>query len=614
MSHSLDDPGPRRSRPRGPYRASTFPPRLFFHSAVTSRQHVRRSGLFVLLVPLMLGCRAKSKTDAGGGEAAPAPASVARMRAGIAPVLVADSAGLRHYLETVDTVRGATFDVTWSPNSVRLTRDQTLRSLRRVSRDGATFTFASGDPAIAGLKPGQILLVWGIALRKVTAVEPQGAAIVVRTDLVPLPEAIPNGRIEWRSQVSFAQGLVSPKALPPDTASKRSSLPWPAAGIFRFASYHQGEGQGGGPEGGADAEAELPHHSGGEIGDYEYEIGFANEGNRLDFQLEVRKGEGEGPFKEPGENQGERSRAHGTQSVGANGGFDGERHGAALTNEEKKQKKEHEEQDKNTRNGVNKPETPADILTPKGLFGIANELLDLRVRVRGHLDGFGTSGSILLTNAKLGNFKGAVENLHGDADLDWIARLGERGIFSEKVKLEVPFNYDIPLIIGGLPFVVEVGANLLLTPGLTSRHATATGSYHITFDGTTGISATPNDAKTEGSLSGTAEDTHHQVTTLGVSAILVAAQVPRIGFGLGLLNSSAVAFIDHVLSTSVVSAGATALIPCRRFEIFSTFGAGVGVQILGIPVPGVGSKHQLKEPFHKVVTEPEGLNCKVAGE
>jgi hypothetical protein len=40
----------------------------------------------------------------------------------------------------------------------------------------------------------------------------------------------------------------------------------------------------------------------------------------------------------------------------------------------------------------------------------------------------------------------------------------------------------------------------------------------------------------------------------------------------------------------------------------------VGVQILGIPVPGVGSKHQLKEPFHKVVTEPEGLNCKVAGE
>jgi hypothetical protein len=248
---------------------------------------VQRAVILATLVPVMLGCRAKSKDTAGGGEAP--PASIPRIRAGLAPVLVADSAGLRHYLETVDTVRGATFDVTWSPNSVRLTRDQTLRSLRRVSRDGATFTFAGGDPTIAGLKPGQILLVWGIALRKVTAVESLGPAIVVRTDLVSLPEAIPNGRIAWKSQVSFGQGLVAPSMVPGDSAAKRASLRQPAAGIFRFASYRQGGGKGPGPEGGENAEeTELPHHSEGEVGGYEYEIGFANEGDRLDFQLEAR--------------------------------------------------------------------------------------------------------------------------------------------------------------------------------------------------------------------------------------------------------------------------------------------------------------------------------------
>src|SRR4029077_19145935 len=95
-----------------------------------------------------------------------------------------------------------------------------------------------------------------------TAVDSQGPRIVVRTDLVSLPEAIPNGRIEWKSQVSFGQGLVSPTALPPDTATKRSSLSWPAAGLFQFASYHQGEGQAGGSGAGGggwgDAEAELP--------------------------------------------------------------------------------------------------------------------------------------------------------------------------------------------------------------------------------------------------------------------------------------------------------------------------------------------------------------------
>jgi len=589
-----------------------------------------RSTLVLVLTTAAIGCRPTPKSEASGAPTGPAggagaggsqPASgAARLRTGVAPMLVADSAGIRQYLETVDTVRGATFDVTWNPNSVRLTRDETLRSLRRVSRDGGTFTFAAGDPALAALKPGQILLVWGIALRKVTAVEPSGAAIVVRTDLVSLPEAIPQGHIAWNAQpASFGQGIVSPSVVAPDTARKTSLAP-AAPSLFRLASWQQGEGQEGqnpaAENGNGEAEGEeveLPHHTDGEIGGYEYEVGYANANGRLDFQLEARKGE-EGPFPEPQEEQGERTRAHGTQHVGANGGYDGEQHGAALTDEEKKQKKEHKEQEENTKQGVGKPETPGDILTPKGLFGLANEVFDLRVKVRGHLDGFNTSGDIATGGSALGGFKAKVEKLNGTADLDWIARLGEKGVFSEKVKLEIPFNYDIPLIIGGLPFMVEIGANLLVTPGLTSHHASATGSYHIVFDWSAGITATGTDVKTESSLTGNVESGPRQVTSVGVSAVLVAAQVPRIGFGLGLLNTSAVAFVDHVIAASVVTEGMLGLVPCKRYQINSTFGAGVGVQILGIPVPGANSKHTLGTPFQKVETEPPGFNCKVKDE
>jgi hypothetical protein len=585
----------------------------------------------VALAVTAAGCHGKPKpessrapADAGQGAGAAQPASgAARLRTGVTPLLVADSAGIRSYLETVDTVRGATFDVTWNPNSVRLTRDQTLRSLRRVSRDGGSFTFAAGDPAIAALKPGQILLVWGIALRKVTAVEPAGATVVVRTDLVSLPEAIPQGHIAWNAQpASFGQGIVSPSVVAADTARKAALAP-AAPGLFRLASWQQGEGQGEqNPEAGNDQgeegsenaeEAELPNHKSGEAGGYEYEIGYANANGRLDFQLEARKGE-EGAFPDPEKEQGERTRAHGTDHVGANGGFDGTQHGAALTDEEKKQKKEHKEQEENTKQGMGKPETPLDALTPKGLFGLANEVFDLRVKVRGHIDGFDTSGDIATGGSALAGFKAKVEKLHGDADLDWIARLGERGVFSEKVKLEIPFNYDLPLIIGGLPFMVEVGANLLVTPGLTSHHASATGSYHIVFDGTAGITATGTDVKTESTLTGNVENGPRQVTSVGVSAILVAAQVPRIGFGLGLLNTSAVAYVDHVLATSVVTEGMLGLVPCRRYQINSSFGAGVGVQILGIPVPGMGGKKTLGTPYQKVETEPQGFNCKVKDE
>ena len=577
-----------------------------------------RNLLVLALTAASAGCRAKPKPEAGSPPAESSVPTVgsARLRTGVTPLLVPDSAGIRTYLETVDTVRGATFDVTWNPNSVRLTRDQTLRSLRRVSRDGGTFTFAAGDPAIAALKPGQILLVWGIALRKVTAVEPGSAAIVVRTDLVSLPEAIPSGHIAWSAQpAAFGQGIISPSVVTADTARKTALAP-EAPSLFRLASWQQGEGQGEQNPEAKDAskgdaeEAELPHHKSGEAGGYEYEIGYANESGRLDFQLEARKGE-EGAFPDPEDEQGKRTRAHGSDRVGANGGFDGTQHGAALTEEEQKQKQEHKEQEENTKQGVGKPETPLDALTPKGLFGLANEVFDLRVKVRGHIDGFDTSGDISTGGSALGKFKAKVEKLHGNADLDWIARLGERGVFSEKVKLEIPFNYDIPIIIGGLPFMVEVGANLLMTPGLTSHHASATGSYHIVFDGSAGITASGTDVQTESSLTGNVESGQREVTSLGVSAVLVAAQVPRIGFGLGLLNTSAVAFVDHVIAASVTTEGMLGLVHCKRYQINSTFGAGVGVQILGIPVPGANAKHTLGTPFQKVETEPTNLNCKV---
>jgi hypothetical protein len=162
-----------------------------------------------------------------------------------------------------------------------------------------------------------------------------------------------------------------------------------------------------------------------------------------------------------------------------------------------------------------------------------------------------------------------------------------------------------------LPFVLEVGANFLAAPALTSHYASAAGSYHFTFEGGAQVTATGTDVNTESSLTGNMETTKKQVTSLGVSGVLVAVQAPRIGFGLGLLNTSAVAYVDHVVATSMVTAGGVSLVPCRRYQINSSFGAGVGVQLLGIKVPGLSKKRTLGTPYDQVITEPPGLNCKV---
>jgi hypothetical protein len=46
-------------------------------------------------------------------------------------------------------------------------------------------------------------------------------------------------------------------------------------------------------------------------------------------------------------------------------------------------------------------------------------------------------------------------------------------------------------------------------------------------------------------------------------------------------------------------------------EINGSFGAGAGVQLLGIKIPGLDSKKTLGVPSDKVITEPPNVNCQV---
>ncbi|MGH7536049.1 MAG: hypothetical protein ACREMG_10785, partial [Gemmatimonadales bacterium] len=114
---------------------------------------------------------------------------------------------------------------------------------------------------------------------------------------------------------------------------------------------------------------------------------------------------------------------------------------------------------------------------------------------------------------------------------------------------------------------------------------------------------------TDGEFSGDATTASRQITSLGVSAVLVAVQAPRIGFGLGLFNTSTVAYVDHVMAASITSAGGLSLIPCRRYELNRVFHAGVETKLLGLTIPQLGTKKELGTPWRLVETEPKGYNC-----
>ena len=133
---------------------------------------------------------AAASAGAGATPQAPAPASMS------SALISGDAEGLRNYLQTVQETPARRFEVEWNPDVVAVDRAAALRSLHGISRDGATFRFAAGDPALAALAPGRILFLWGIAVRRVSAVQTVDGELVVSTTETSLSEIFRNANIE----------------------------------------------------------------------------------------------------------------------------------------------------------------------------------------------------------------------------------------------------------------------------------------------------------------------------------------------------------------------------------------------------------------------------------
>jgi len=112
---------------------------------------------------------------------------------------------------------GSKFQATYQPETVVVDPATTQKSFEGVSADGAILVFNTSVPAIRDLKSGSVLLLQGLALRKVVAVETQGDSILVATQPATLTDAIQDGHIQFDAPISFGAGPV-PNASAPSIA------------------------------------------------------------------------------------------------------------------------------------------------------------------------------------------------------------------------------------------------------------------------------------------------------------------------------------------------------------------------------------------------------------
>lgn len=171
---------------------------------------------------------------------------------------------------SVDAPPSYVYDVAYKPGVVIVDQATVSASLLDMSDDGATFTFDAAAKGIDQLQPGAVVLIWGLALRKVTTVDTQGATVVVQTDPAALTDAIQDGTIKWDQTVDFTAG---------------------GSGNFVNASSTGGTDDGGGVAMQKFAVSLKPGEESvtAKVGDYDYKLTFKPTPGRLAVEIEITR-------------------------------------------------------------------------------------------------------------------------------------------------------------------------------------------------------------------------------------------------------------------------------------------------------------------------------------
>jgi hypothetical protein len=154
--------------------------------------------------------------------------------------------------------------------------------------------------------------------------------------------------------------------------------------------------------------------------------------------------------------------------------------------------------------------------------------------------------------------------------------------------MHVPVEFNVPIPVGGVPFVVQLGSDFLITLSLSGMHASLTAEGQVAFKGDSGLTYAKGKANYDSSFStsGDPQITNYKGMSPGVSAVVLAIQLPRVGLGLGVFGVSSVAYMDVINVITMTQAGVVGagLLPqCKRMTYNAVGHVGVETNVIPLP-------------------------------
>ncbi|SPE27325.1 exported hypothetical protein [Candidatus Sulfotelmatomonas gaucii] len=170
--------------------------------------------------------------------------------------------------------RDAVYDVTYTPNTVRIDFPTVQKTLRAVSPDGSAMVFDSSDPRLQGLTAGKVLLLEHLGVRKIVDVEKQGSQIGLITDDVSLTDFIQDGHIKFTAPL-FADSPQAAVYPPPAPRALLANLTdWLKGPVVAYADT---------------SPASYGMHAAGKVDNWEFEASGTRAGDGLTLTISATK-------------------------------------------------------------------------------------------------------------------------------------------------------------------------------------------------------------------------------------------------------------------------------------------------------------------------------------
>jgi len=183
------------------------------------------------------------------------------------------SAGVTRPFRDLRELPGTFFDVSYTPQTVRIDESTWRSSLKSVSSDGNVFVFDNPDAKISSLREGSTMFLENLAVRVVLATATQEGHFVINTERAGITDLIQNGTIHWNVPISFNSLQASNEKAPSLLSRPGTVPPW----VFRLI-----------PEPVVYASGTAVDLS-GKLDGWDYKINSAPSSNRLEMSFAVHK-------------------------------------------------------------------------------------------------------------------------------------------------------------------------------------------------------------------------------------------------------------------------------------------------------------------------------------